>query len=55
MRDRNTNKPRGFGFITFDDPSVVDKVIEDTHAINGKTVSLLSYCFIWSAGNLLSF
>ncbi|RWV98084.1 hypothetical protein GW17_00039091 [Ensete ventricosum] len=40
MRDRNTNKPRGFGFITFDDPSVVDKVIEDTHAINGKTVSV---------------
>ncbi|CAL9073765.1 hypothetical protein MUK42_09107 [Musa troglodytarum] len=40
MRDRNTNKPRGFGFITFDDPSVVDKVIEDTHAINGKTVEI---------------
>ncbi|KAL6195198.1 hypothetical protein ACLB2K_030818 [Fragaria x ananassa] len=36
MKDRFTGTPRGFGFITYADPSVVDKVIEDTHVINGK-------------------
>nr|CAD1831493.1 unnamed protein product [Ananas comosus var. bracteatus] len=40
MKDRYTGKPRGFGFITYDDPSVVDKVIEDTHVINGKQVEI---------------
>lgn len=38
MKDRYTGQPRGFGFITYADPSVVDKVIEDTHVINGKQV-----------------
>ncbi|WOL13636.1 hypothetical protein Cni_G22409 [Canna indica] len=40
MKDRNTNKPRGFGFITYKDASIVDKVIEDTHVFNGKTVEI---------------
>ncbi|EFH59069.1 RNA recognition motif-containing protein [Arabidopsis lyrata subsp. lyrata] len=40
MRDRHTGQPRGFGFITFADPSVVDKVIEDNHIINGKQVEI---------------
>jgi RNA recognition motif-containing protein len=43
MRDRHTGQPRGFGFITFADPSVVDKVIEDTHVINGKQVGHFSF------------
>ena len=38
MKDRFTGQPRGFGFITYADPSVVDKVIEDSHIINGKQV-----------------
>jgi len=38
MKDRKTGQPRGFGFITYADPSVVDIVIEDTHIINGKQV-----------------
>lgn len=38
MKDRKTGQPRGFGFITYADPSVVDKVIEDPHIINGKQV-----------------
>lgn len=42
MKDRHTGQPRGFGFITYADPSVVDKVIEDTHIINGKQVRWLS-------------
>ena len=38
MKDRKTGQPRGFGFVTYADPSVVDKVIQDTHVINGKQV-----------------
>ncbi|XP_062078947.1 heterogeneous nuclear ribonucleoprotein 1 [Humulus lupulus] len=40
MKDRFTGQPRGFGFITYADPAVVDKVIEDTHVINGKQVEI---------------
>ncbi|KAL5712824.1 hypothetical protein ACHQM5_014953 [Ranunculus cassubicifolius] len=40
MKDRNTGHPRGFGFVTYADPSVVDKVIEETHVINGKQVEI---------------
>lgn len=38
MKDRKTGQPRGFGFVTYADPSVVDKVIQDNHIINGKQV-----------------
>lgn len=40
MKDRYSGQPRGFGFITYADPSVVDEVIEDTHVINGKQVEI---------------
>ncbi|XP_018859875.1 glycine-rich RNA-binding protein 3, mitochondrial [Juglans regia] len=40
MKDRKTGQPRGFGFVTYADPSVVDKVIDDTHIINGKQVEI---------------
>ncbi|KAG6482683.1 heterogeneous nuclear ribonucleoprotein A1, A2/B1 homolog [Zingiber officinale] len=40
MKDRHTNKPRGFGFITYKDASIVDKVIEDSHVFNGKMVEI---------------
>lgn len=39
MKDRMTGRPRGFGFITYADPSVVDTVILETHVINDKQVS----------------
>jgi len=39
MKDRATGNPRGFGFVTYADPSVVDKVIKDKHVIDGKMVS----------------
>ena len=42
MRDRSTRQPRGFGFVTYADPSVIDKVIKDTHLIDGRTVSICS-------------
>jgi len=40
MKDRYTSQPRGFGFITYSDTAVVDKVIEETHVINGKQVEI---------------
>ncbi|KAI8009482.1 Heterogeneous nuclear ribonucleoprotein 1 [Camellia lanceoleosa] len=40
MKDRHTGRPRGFGFITYADPSVVDTVIAETHVINDKQVTL---------------
>ncbi|KAI9197959.1 hypothetical protein LWI28_007429 [Acer negundo] len=40
MKDRKTGQPRGFGFVTYADASVVDKVIEDPHIINGKQVEI---------------
>ncbi|KAL3829120.1 hypothetical protein ACJIZ3_017922 [Penstemon smallii] len=40
MKDRSTGRPRGFGFITYADPSVVDTLITETHIINGKQVEI---------------
>ncbi|KAL2552501.1 heterogeneous nuclear ribonucleoprotein 1 [Forsythia ovata] len=40
MKDRKTGHPRGFGFVTYADPSAVDRVIDETHIINGKQVEI---------------
>ncbi|KAK6153090.1 hypothetical protein DH2020_012729 [Rehmannia glutinosa] len=40
MKDRITGQPRGFGFVTYADAAVVDRVIEDTHIIHGKQVEI---------------
>ncbi|KAL5665307.1 hypothetical protein ACJX0J_025415, partial [Zea mays] len=40
MKDKHTKMPRGFGFVTFSDPSVIDKVLEDEHVIDGRTVEV---------------
>lgn len=40
IKDKFTSQPRGFGFITYLNPAVVDKVIEGTHIINGKQVEI---------------
>ncbi|XVF21176.1 hypothetical protein REPUB_Repub12eG0068100 [Reevesia pubescens] len=40
MKDRQTGRPRGFGFITFADPSVVDTVMQEDHVINDKLVEI---------------
>ncbi|KAM0941916.1 putative RNA recognition motif domain, nucleotide-binding alpha-beta plait domain superfamily [Dioscorea sansibarensis] len=38
MRDKTTGRPRGFGFVAFADPSLLDRVLQDTHSIDGRTV-----------------
>lgn len=45
-KDRLTNNPRGFGFVSFSDTSSADKALEDTHVILGRTVKLLCL-FTW--------
>ncbi|GAB4839272.1 hypothetical protein Ancab_028799 [Ancistrocladus abbreviatus] len=39
-KDRITGSPRGFGFITFSDPSSAVKALEDQHVIAGRTVEV---------------
>ncbi|MBA0710588.1 hypothetical protein Golax_009865, partial [Gossypium laxum] len=38
MRDKVTGRPRGFGFVVFSDPSVIDTVLQEKHTIDGRTI-----------------
>nr|GEU95837.1 heterogeneous nuclear ribonucleoprotein 1 [Tanacetum cinerariifolium] len=38
MRDKISGRPRGFGFVVFSDPSVLDNVLQQKHTIDGRTV-----------------
>lgn len=38
MREKTTGRPRGFGFVVFADPSILDRVLQDKHTIDGRTV-----------------
>jgi len=35
-----TNKPRGFGFVTFKEQEAADRAFQDEHVLDGRTVSL---------------
>ncbi|KAF5956290.1 hypothetical protein HYC85_003515 [Camellia sinensis] len=37
MKDRNTGRARGFGFVVFADPSVAERVVREKHIIDGRT------------------
>ncbi|KAI0524252.1 hypothetical protein KFK09_003617 [Dendrobium nobile] len=40
MKDKHTQMPRGFGFVTFADPTVLDKILEEEHSIDGRVVEV---------------
>ncbi|KAL7254651.1 hypothetical protein ACSBR1_008912 [Camellia fascicularis] len=47
MKDRNTGRARGFGFVVFANPSVAERVVREKHIIDGRTVSCafeLKFC-----------
>lgn len=41
MRENQTGRSRGFGFLTFKDPKVVNTVMVKEHILDGKIVFLL--------------
>lgn len=41
MKDRNTGRARGFGFVVFVDPAAAERVVREKHMIDGRTVSCL--------------
>ncbi len=38
VRNPNTQKSRGFGFVTFSDPNAVDLVLKQEHYLDGRRV-----------------
>ncbi|XP_049356146.1 heterogeneous nuclear ribonucleoprotein 1-like [Solanum verrucosum] len=40
MMDKVSGRPRGFGIVTFADPKVANKVLEEEHIIDGRTVEV---------------
>ena len=40
--DRVTGRPRGFGFVVFEDPSVADRVASLQHTIDRREVETLA-------------
>lgn len=47
MMDKISGRPRGFGFVTFADPAVADKVLEEDHVIDGRPVEVLFVMNLW--------
>ena len=45
MRDKATGRPRGFGFVAFSDPAVIDRVLQDKHHIDNRDVNFKAFSF----------
>ena len=53
VKDKKKGQSRGFGFVNFSDPSVVDKVIRETHVINDRKVGIFMLNSIFFGYTLL--
>ncbi|CAN7006782.1 hypothetical protein IGI04_010317 [Brassica rapa subsp. trilocularis] len=40
MREKATGRPRGFGFVAFSDPAVIDRVLQEKHHIDNRDVDV---------------
>ncbi|KAL4596570.1 hypothetical protein ACB092_12G172300 [Castanea dentata] len=49
MREKPTGRPRGFGFVVFSDPSVLDRVLQDRHTIDGRTILVVKFASMCGA------
>ncbi|KAK9908466.1 hypothetical protein WJX75_008305 [Coccomyxa subellipsoidea] len=38
MRDKYTNRPRGFGFLTLDDEEAAARICQETHVLDGRQI-----------------
>ncbi|EIE21707.1 RNA-binding domain-containing protein, partial [Coccomyxa subellipsoidea C-169] len=38
MRDKYTNRPRGFGFLTLDDEDAAAQICQGTHVLDGRQI-----------------
>jgi RNA-binding protein Musashi len=54
MRDRNTGRARGFGFIVFAESGVAERVTMDKHMIDGRmvTTSCSFFFFLCSSSHV---
>ena len=48
MVDPITAKPRGFGFVTFKDPSLVESVCKEKHTLDNKAVRENNDILLWN-------
>jgi RNA recognition motif-containing protein len=54
MKNPQTGKSRGFGFVSFKDPSTVDVILSSkNHIVDGRTVNML--CFVDALNFLIHF